>query len=129
MNLIPIVDCTTAMLNHGAAATAAQNGTGVDVTKFEGPAIVAFYAKINSGTSPVVDWKLQDSADNSSFADVSPAIAAAQVVGTGATNGNQTIVIPDIGSLRQYARGVATPGGTSPNFDHAAILIAQPKYK
>lgn len=50
------------------ANTAAATTTGVDLLDYEGPVIVTQHHGVGTGT---LDGKIQDSADNSSFADVS----------------------------------------------------------
>ena len=60
---------TVVMLAAASCAnTAAATGTGVDLNDYEGPVIVVQNHGTSTGT---LDGKIQDSADNSSFADVS----------------------------------------------------------
>lgn len=60
---------TVVMLAAASCAnTAAATGTGVDLKDYEGPVIVVQNHGTSTGT---LDGKIQDSADNSSFADVS----------------------------------------------------------
>lgn len=63
---------TTAVLLAAAscANTAAATGTGVDLQDYEGPVVIVQNHGTSTGT---LDGKIQDSADNSSFADVSGA--------------------------------------------------------
>lgn len=63
---------TTAVLLAAAscANTAAATGTGVDLQDYEGPVVIIQNHGTSTGT---LDGKIQDSADNSSFADVSGA--------------------------------------------------------
>ena len=63
---------TTAVLLAAAscANTAAATGTGVDLKDYEGPVVIIQNHGTSTGT---LDGKIQDSADNSSFADVSGA--------------------------------------------------------
>jgi len=49
------------------ANTAAATGNGVDLLDYEGPVVVLQNHGVSTGT---LDGKIQDSADNSSFADV-----------------------------------------------------------
>jgi hypothetical protein len=59
---------TVSLLNAVSAAnTAAATGTGVDLLDYEGPVVIVQNHGISTGT---LDGKIQDSADNSSFADV-----------------------------------------------------------
>ena len=50
-----------------AANTAAATGLGVDLKDYEGPMVVVQNHGVSTGT---LDGKIQDSADNSAFADV-----------------------------------------------------------
>lgn len=60
---------TSALLAAASCAnTAAATGTGVDLLDYEGPVVVVQNHGVSTGT---LDGKIQDSADNSSFADVS----------------------------------------------------------
>lgn len=60
---------TTVMLAAASCAnTAAATGSGVDLKDYEGPVIIVQNHGTSTGT---LDGKIQDSADNSSFADVS----------------------------------------------------------
>jgi len=58
---------TTLLAAVSAANTAAATGTGVDLLAYEGPMLVTQNHGVSTGT---LDGKIQDSADNSSFADV-----------------------------------------------------------
>jgi hypothetical protein len=65
--------------------TVVQYGGGVDLTKYKG----GFCFNINAGTfgsSATLDAKLQDSADDSSYADLSTAIAITQMTAAGEAN-------------------------------------------
>lgn len=60
---------TVAMLAAASCAnTAAATGSGVDLQDYEGPVLVTQNHGVSTGT---LDGKIQDSADNASFADVS----------------------------------------------------------
>ena len=63
-------NATTAVILAAAscANTAAATGTGVDLKDYEGPVLIVQNHGTSTGT---LDGKIQDSADNSSFADVS----------------------------------------------------------
>jgi len=59
---------TTALLASASCAnTAAATGSGVDLKDYEGPVVIVQNHGTGTGT---LDGKIQDSADNSSFADV-----------------------------------------------------------
>lgn len=99
LNLIPV-----------ASISATANGTGVDLQPYHGQMAIVVDAKNSSGTLPTLDVKLQDSADNSSFADISPAVAITQVTTVASV---QKLVV-NVQSIRRYVRIVQTLGGTTP---------------
>lgn len=94
-----------------AARTSTANGTGVDL---QGAAdvLVVLNNGTTSGTSPTLDVKIQDSADNSTFADVT-GLTFTQV--TAALTNPVTLQV-DPRAVRRYIRAVATIGGTTPSF-------------
>jgi hypothetical protein len=105
--------------NAGAGAI---NGTGLDRTGFLS-AVLALFVGAASGTptSYTVDCKLQDSADNSSFTDVT----GGSVTQVTADNGTAHVDV-DLSNLRQYVRAVVTvgiTGGTSPKVPVSATLV------
>lgn len=103
-----------------AARVATANGTGVDKTAYIGRGMIVLNIGVVSGTNPTADVKIQDSADNSSFADISGAAFAQKTAA-----GTSTLAV-DLDSARQYIRAVFTLGGTStPTFNCAAVLIAK----
>jgi hypothetical protein len=107
--------------------TASANGTGFDLqgsNDAEGEAIVILDSEAGSGTSPTLDVKLQDSADNSSWSDISGKTFT-QVTDGGA--GFEKISI-NTNDVRRYVRAVATLGGTSPVFVCAVSLVYSKKY-
>ena len=59
---------TTVLLASASCAnTAAATGTGVDLQDYEGPVVIVQNHGVSTGT---LDGKIQDSDNNSSFADV-----------------------------------------------------------
>lgn len=95
-----------------ASIVATGNGTGVDIIQFTGQiAIVLDCGAATAGSSPTMDIKIQDSADNSSFADLSPAFAFTQV--TNAASVQKKVLSKDAAVVRRYIRAVKTIGGTS----------------
>jgi hypothetical protein len=107
-----------------AARTATANGTGVDVTDFEGVAFALLTSAAGTGTSPTLDVKLQDSDDNSTFADISGATFT-QVTNAAAS---QQLKAIDLSAARKFVRAVATIAGTSPSFTCAVALVGIKKY-
>lgn len=84
-----------------AANTAAATGTGVDLQDYEGPVVITQNHGISTGT---LAGKIQDSADNSSFADIVPAVNFA---GETTTVGVQQVVIQSK-QVRRYIRYLGT---------------------
>jgi hypothetical protein len=73
---------------------------------------VDFFVLVGAITG-TIDAKVQDSADDSSFADLSPAVAITQLAATD----DDTLVVLSVkeGSHREYVRVVVTPTGGSTN--------------
>lgn len=125
MNLQTIMDILTLLnLFPSAARTATANGTGVDLQQYSGDVAVILDSAAGTGTAPTLDVKLQDSDDNSTFADVSGATFT-QV--TNAAASQQKIVV-NKDAARRYVRAVATIGGTSPSFTFSVNAVGVKKY-
>ncbi len=93
-----------------AVVTADGNSTGVDLKEYEGD--VAFVMDAGAGSGDMtLDCKIQDSADNSSYADVTGG-AFTQV--TTAASVQKIVLKSD--EIRQYVRAVRDVGGTTPSF-------------
>lgn len=114
-----------------ALAAATANGTGVDRVSAAGEFASCCIAAVTGATSgtPTTEtatFKLQDSADNSSFADyVPPGLAAAPTLVLSAANTAGQLGI-DLSGARQYVRVVCTnafTGGSSPTLLVAAALV------
>lgn len=105
-----------------ASQTVTLNGAGVDLQKVAPQtAAVELHVGTVTGTTPTLNVKIQDSADNSTFADLATPIAFAQIVAA------QTPITVQVDTrlVRRYIRAVATIAGTSPVFPCSAVLIAQ----
>ena len=121
-----------------AARTTNTNGTGVDLVDYEGIAEVYIESAAGTGTTPTLDFKLQESNDDGSadaYADVPAAELFAIAGGTaGAFTqittalSKQTRVI-DLSARKRWIRAVETIGGTTPSFTSAAVIVAQKKYQ
>ena len=119
-----------------AARTASANGTGLDLADYEGMCVLSLESAAGTGTAPTLDFKLQESDDNTTFTDVavaslfssnnSAAGAFVQVTGAAASVQSRTV---DASQLKRYVRGVFTIGGTTPSFTCQASLIGQKKYQ
>jgi len=93
------------------AKTSTVTGTGINLSGYQTAVVFAQDVGAVSGTSPTLNGKIQDSADNSTFADVS-GYTFAEV--TTSTDNQQLSVDPR--AVRQYVRYVGTIAGTSPSF-------------
>lgn len=108
-----------------AVRTASANGTGVDTQTIDHgkDAMVVLHVGTVTGTTPTLDVKIQDSADNSSWADVSGA-AFAQKAAAGLSRMNVSLK-----STRRYLRAVATIAGTSPSFPCSVVIALESRDK
>ena len=111
------------------ARTASANGTGFDLegsNGAEGEAIVILASDAASaGSSPTLDVKLQESANNSDWSDISGATFT-QV--TDAAQALEKITI-NTNDVKRYLRAVGTIGGTSsPAFTYSVALVYGKKY-
>ena len=108
----------TVTLLAAAEITATGNGSGVDMLNYAGKAKIIVISSAGTGTSPTLDLKIQASADNSTWADVSGAtftqiVDAATVEAIGV----------DLNSAARYLRVVKTAGGTTPSFYAGVVAI------
>lgn len=108
------------------SGTTAVNGAGIDRSTFaSGVLVVTNGATSGSPTSFTVTGKVQDSADNSSFADYKPdGTNVASLVNS--TAGSTAQLDVDLATARQYIRVVTTPAfvaGTSPTVIAGANLV------
>lgn len=104
-----------------ASADGTVNGASIDRTGF-GYAVVScdVGASTGSPTAISVTFKVQDSADGTTFADVAGTTRTITV-----NNTNDRIEV-DLRGLRQYIRAVATvthTGGTMPTTNIAASVV------
>lgn len=119
-------DTTLATLLKSQTITAATNGPGVDVSAYCGNVMAILNAAKGTGNADnTLNVKVQDSADNATFADVNPAKTFTQVLGTGGTDSLEAVSI-DTRSVRKYIRLVFTPAGTTPSYVVSAQLVGQP---
>lgn len=124
MNLQTIMDILTLLnLFPSAARTATANGTGVDLQQYSGDVAVVLDSAAGTGTTPTLDVKLQDSADNSTFADITGATFT-QVTGTA----SQQKIVVNKDAARRYVRAVATIGGGTPSFTFSVNALGVKKY-
>ena len=103
-----------------AARTATVTGTGFDVSAYNGNITFAQSVGTVSGTTPTLDGKIQDSADDSTYADVTGATFTQVTSSTSL----QTLNV-DTRSVRKYLRYVGTITGTTPSFGMSVTAIGQ----
>jgi len=99
--------------------TANVDGAGIDLQGYQGVLKVILSSGDGGGTGPTLDAKIQDSADNSTFADV-PGKVFAQVTSASI----QSLAI-DTRAVKRYIRAVLTITGTSPTFGLAVTAVGQ----
>lgn len=109
-----------------ATRTATVTGTGVDIKGAEGDILINQSVGTVTGTSPTLDTKIQDSADNSSWSDVSGATFT-QVTATPSTANAVTSLVLQSRTLRRYVRAVGTITGTSPSFPLSVTMTYRTK--
>ena len=85
-----------------ANTAAATSAAGVDLLDYEGPVLVTQHHGVGTGT---IDGKIQDSADNSAFADVAGLTFTQETT----TAGIQKMVV-NPKSIRRYIRYLGTVG-------------------
>ena len=102
------------------ARTSTVSGTGFDVSAYNGN--ITFVQAIGtvSGTAPTLNGKIQDSADNSSWTDVSGATFTEVTTSTNVQSLNV-----DTRSVRKYLRYVGTIAGTTPVFNSFVMAIGE----
>lgn len=91
---------TTVSLAPAASNAASFNGTGVDLQDYNSPVLIVQNHGVSTGT---LDGKIQDSADNSSFADVSGAVFTQST-----TTADVKMLTITPGQVRRYIRYVGT---------------------
>jgi len=101
--------------------TVNADGAGVDLQDYQGVLKVILNSGAGGGTTPTLDAKIQDSADNSAFADI-PGKVFEQVTDAGASI--QFLGI-DTRTVKRYIRVALTIGGTSPTFGLAVTAVGQ----
>lgn len=112
-----------------ASVTADGNGSGVDISAYEGVLGFVQVCKNTAGTTPTMDNKLQHSEDNVTFTDVTGG-AFTQVTDAGSSAQVTQKIEIQKNALKKYVRVAKDIGGTStPAFNTAVILIAHKKYE
>ena len=96
------------------------DGAGVDLQGYQGVLKVILNSGAGGGTTPTLDAKIQDSADNSAFADI-PGKVFGQVTGIASI---QSLAI-DTRTVKRYIRVALAITGTSPTFGLAVTTVGQ----
>ena len=104
-----------------AGFTTTANGTGVDAKDFIGIGALVLDFSAGTGTAPTLNVKIQDSDDNTTFADLATPVAFAQV-GVGAS---QQRLALNMDGARRFIRVVTTIGGTTPAFIGSVNLLGR----
>jgi len=105
-----------------AITAAATNGTGVDTQGYREASAIFYSTPTGSGTTS--DCKLQDSADNSTFADVATATFTQATTAGGAA---WQLMDIDLAKRQRYLRLVHTGAGASAAGQAAgAFLLIRP---
>ncbi|KLL11586.1 MULTISPECIES: hypothetical protein [Protofrankia] len=105
-----------------ASRTAAANGTGVDLANYDG-AMIVIDAGAAGGTTPSFTFKVQESADNSTFT----AVAASNLDGAEPviTDAND-LAVYTIGyhGIKRYVRvAITVVAGTTPTLVASATVV------
>lgn len=126
-----LIDAVKALFTiRPVTATTTQTGTGVDTLGYNSAMVVLEVGAV-SGTTPTLDVKIQDSADNSAFADVT-GLTFTQVT---TSNNSQTLRIEGLNSSytgtarRRYLRAVGTIAGTTPSFAFGVEILVGRAFK
>jgi hypothetical protein len=100
--------------------TSSTNGSSGDMLAGDGPCFAIQQVGAVSGTSPTLAGKIQESADASTWSDVSGATFTAVTAA-----GNYQCI--NFERTKRYLRYVGTVGGTSPSFAVAVVISQQKK--
>ena len=111
------------MVDPAAVTATGTLGQSVDLQGFQGRVLLLIALGAVTGTTPTLDLKVQDSADNSSFADATTAITLAQLVTASAAKVFALAV--DVRSVRRYINLYGTAGGTTPSFTMSVAVVGQ----
>ena len=101
--------------------TVNADGAGVDLQDYQGVLKVILNSGAGGGTTPTLDAKIQDSADNFAFADI-PGKVFTQVTDAGLSI---QILGIDTRTVKRYIRVALTIGGTTPTFGLAITAVGQ----
>ena len=114
-----------------AEVAADANGSGVDISSYEGVVKFVAHTKATSGTTPTLGLKLQHSDDDG---DADPYVDVSGGAFTQATDADTSAAVLQSlslqkNALRKYVRVAKDIGGTStPKFLASVDLVAHTKY-
>jgi hypothetical protein len=107
-----------------ASRTSSANGTGVDISAYDGQAVALLVYGDCSGdgvyNDQTFDFKLQESDDNSTWSDI-PGLSFTQLTDA-STAGKEEKAVP-IRERKKYIRAVFTYGGTSGGSCPCALVL------
>lgn len=116
--IVGSVDVGTAVIRNGNAAT---NGAGADLTGYNGAAVLFASGVLTDGS---VACKVQESDDNSSWADA----AAADIVGgsnAATLAATDDSIVRELGYIgkKRYIRGVMTQSGATTGGYYYSLIV------
>lgn len=124
-NLLNALTQAVVLALAGAARrTSTLTGTAIDLQDYDGVGLVTLSSSAAAaGSSPTLDVKLQESADNSTFTDVTSG-AFTQVTDAASLQ----YMTVNVSALKRYLRVIGTIGGTStPTFDFSVTFAGVKK--
>jgi hypothetical protein len=101
------------------------SGTGVDISQYEGLALVILNSAAGTGTTPTLAVVLEECDTSGGTYTAVPSGAYTGV--TDAAASQQKIVL-DVGPRKKFLRATATIGGTSPHFLTSCAFVGMKKY-
>jgi hypothetical protein len=119
---------TEVVLMVDAVRTATTNGTGVDITDYEGVGLIVLTSTAEASTG-TMDLVIQDSPDNSVWTTIpnlynlgvpTGATHFAQVTNAGTSDQIRAI---DVQGANKFIRAVQTVGGGSPSANAAVLFL------
>jgi hypothetical protein len=110
-------------IQEAGRIAASANGPSVDVSSFDGRALLILNAAATEGADHTLDVKLQHSDDGTAWEDF-PGLAFDQV-----TNANPLFQVLEFeaSGLKKYARAVSTLAGTTPAATRSVSLVGRTK--
>ena len=120
-----MVRATPVALRIAGRQSADSNGTGVDVSAYEGFGLVLLDASFVSGTTTTLDVILEESDTSGGTYTAVPDVTFTQLGAAGSTYQAKAI---ELQQRKKFIRARIDVGGTSPVYDLCVELIGQKKY-